>query len=97
MKAYLLIDVNIIDLDGFMEYVKRIPELLQKHAGNYLVQGVTPTVIEGDSGVPQRSVLIEFPNREAAESFLAERAQSDLHEVWARTTNSRILLVDGST
>jgi len=95
MKAYLVIDVNITDLEGFMEYVRRIPALIQKYSGRYLVQGVEPTVVESRGDKPQRTVVLEFPTRDSAVSFLAERDASDLHELWTRTTSSRILLVDG--
>jgi uncharacterized protein (DUF1330 family) len=64
-----------------MEYVRRIPALIEKHSGQYLVQGVEPTIVEGA----------------VAESFLEERQASDLHGVWSRTTTSRIPLVDGCT
>jgi uncharacterized protein (DUF1330 family) len=97
MNAYLLIDLAIVDTDGFMEYVRRIPKLIDKHSGRYLVQGVEPTVVEGSVADFQRSVVIEFPSRELAQSFLDERSKSDLHEIWAQTTMSRILLVDGCT
>lgn len=97
MRAYLVIDLNVTDLDGFMEYVHRIPELIQKHDGRYLVQGVEPTVIEASDSKLERSVIIEFPSRVEAEAFLEERSKSELHEIWSRTTDSRILLVEGST
>lgn len=95
MKAYLIIDLNLTDADGFMEYARRIPDLISKHAGRYIVQGVEPTVIESRGADSQRSVVLEFPDRQAAEMFLDERSKSDLHEIWSRTTESRILLVDG--
>lgn len=95
MKAYLVIDVNIVDLDGFMVYAHGIVPLIEKYGGRYLVQGEVPTVVEAGAGAPQRTVVIEFASRDSAESFLAERSQSELHDIWARTTESRILLVDG--
>lgn len=97
MKAYLQIDLDIIDLEGFMEYVQRIPELIRKYQGRYLVEGVEPKAIQGEDQAPERSVLLEFPSKAAAESFLEERASSDLHDIWAGTTRSRILLLDGCT
>jgi uncharacterized protein (DUF1330 family) len=95
MKAYLQIDLDIVDPEGFMEYVQRIPDLIQKHSGRYLVQGVEPSAVQGEENYPQRSVLLEFPSMKNAKSFLSERATTDLHEIWARTTRSRILLLEG--
>ena len=78
-----------------MEYARRIPELIEKHSGRYLVKGVVPTPIEGEELCAQRSVIIEFQSEEDAQSFLNERATTDLHDIWARTTKSRILLLKG--
>ena len=95
MNAYLVIDVNITDVDEFMKYVQRIPALIEKHSGRYIVQGEKPEVIEGETEIPQHTVVLEFPSREQVKSFLSERENSDLHGIWAKSTNSRILLVDG--
>ena len=94
MTAFLIIDLNINDIGGFMEYVRRIPELIEKYSGRYLVQGVEPKVIEGKDS-PGRSVVLEFPSKDHAEEFLGERASSDLTDIWVRTTEARILLVEG--
>ena len=97
MKAYLQIDLAITNLEGFMAYVERIPALIEKHQGRYLVQGVVPVTVQSETETPERSVLLEFPSRAAAESFLNERASTDLHDIWAQTTRSRILLLEGCT
>ena len=96
MKAYLQIDLKITDLEGFMQYAQRVPALIEKHAGHYLVAGVEPTVIESNGSQVEHSVIIEFPTRIHAEQFLNERASSDLHEIWEQTTTSRILLLEGA-
>jgi len=41
MHGYIIVDVNIKDMEGVMEYASRIPELIEKHGGRYLVKGVT--------------------------------------------------------
>lgn len=95
MNTYLVVDVNIVEVDGFMTYAKRIPDLIEKHSGRYIVKGEKPKIIEGSEGDPQFTVVIEFPSQENAESFLAEREKSDLHDIWAKSTNGRILQVEG--
>jgi uncharacterized protein (DUF1330 family) len=95
MNAYLIVDINITDVDEFMTYVQRIPELIEKHSGRYIVQGEKPEIIEGQAGNPQHTVILEFPSRNQAQSFLSERKKSDLYDIWAKSTNSRILLVEG--
>ena len=96
MTSYLIIDLQITDLEGFLEYVRRIPDMIARHQGRYLVEGVLPEVVEGELLAEQRSVVLQFPSRECVDAFLKERAASDLHDIWAATTSSRILLVEGN-
>ena len=94
MKAYLVLDFSIDDLSGFLPYVDAIPAFIEKHGGRYIVRGVEPTVVEGD-WTPERLVILEFPSRENAKAFLGDPDAQALFEVRHRTTNSRLILVDG--
>jgi uncharacterized protein (DUF1330 family) len=96
MKAYLVLDLAINDFAGFGEYIAAIPAHIAKHGGQYIVQGVEPTCIEGD-WKPQRMVIIEFPERSNAEAFLGDPVIQDLFRVRHETTTSRLVLVDGCT
>jgi uncharacterized protein (DUF1330 family) len=96
MKAYLVLDLAINDFAGFSEYIAAIPVHIAKHDGQYIVQGVKPTCIEGD-WKPQRMVIIEFPERSNAEAFLSDPTIQDLFRVRHETTTSRLVLVDGCT
>ena len=96
MKAYLVLDLAINDFAGFSKYIAAIPAHIAKHDGQYIVQGVEPTSIEGD-WKPQRMVIIEFPERSNAEAFLSDPTIQDLFRVRHETTTSRLVLVDGCT
>ena len=96
MKAYLVLDFSINDFAGFRKYIAEIPAFIAKHSGKYLVQGVQPTIIEGD-WKPDRMVILEFPEREKAEAFLADPEIKDLFKVRHDTTTSKLVLVDGCT
>jgi uncharacterized protein (DUF1330 family) len=96
MKAYLVLDLAINDFAGFREYIAAIPTHIARHGGQYIVQGVTPTCIEGN-WKPQRMVIIEFPERSNAEAFLGDPIIQDLFRVRHETTTSKLVLVDGCT
>ena len=96
MKAYLVLDLAVHDLRGFLPYVEAIPAFIEKHGGRYIVRGVEPTVMEGD-WTPERVVVLEFPSREAAAAFLADPDAQDLFALRHRTTTSKLVLVDGCT
>jgi len=94
MKAYLLLDLTIHDFDRFRPYIAGIPAFIEKHSGKYIVQGVQPTIMEGD-WKPERMVVIEFPSRQNAEAFLIDPDCQDLFRVRHETTTSGLVLVDG--
>lgn len=96
MKAYLVLDLQVDDLEGFLPYVAQIPAHIERHGGQYIVRGVEPTCVEGD-WKPQRLVVIEFPERARAEAFLGDPTIQDLFKVRHATTTSKLLLVDGCT
>ena len=96
MKAYLVLDLQINDLEGFRPYIAEIPTHIERHGGRYIVRGVEPTCVEGD-WKPQRVVVIEFPERANAEAFLSDPTIQDLFKIRHETTTSKLLLVDGCT
>ena len=48
MSAYLVLDFAIHDCEEFSEYIREIPQFIEKYLGRYIVRGEEPTVIEGD-------------------------------------------------
>lgn len=94
MKAYLVLDFSVTDLRGFLPYVDAIPAFIARHGGRYIVRGAEPTVMEGDWR-PGRMVILEFPSRADAEAFLADPDAQALFDVRHRTTDSKLVLVEG--
>ncbi|HXQ09738.1 MAG TPA: DUF1330 domain-containing protein [Caulobacteraceae bacterium] len=93
MKAYLVLDLSIHDLPGFLPYISSIPAFIEKHGGRYIVQGAEPTVMEGD-WAPERMVIIEFPARLNAKAFLDDPDAQTLFALRHKTTTSKLVLVD---
>jgi uncharacterized protein (DUF1330 family) len=96
MKAYLVLDFAVHDLDGFRPYVERVPSFIERHGGSYIVRGAEPKPIEGIWS-PERMVILEFPSRQNAEAFLSDPDFQELAKIRHRTTNSQLVLVDGCT
>jgi uncharacterized protein (DUF1330 family) len=94
MKAYLVLDLSIHSLARFRPYIAAIPAFIAKHGGRYLVQGAEPTVMEGD-WAPERMVILEFPSRWHATAFLDDPDAQQLFKLRRKTTDSRLVLVDG--
>jgi uncharacterized protein (DUF1330 family) len=94
MKAYLIIDIRIHDFESFREYAEKVPPFIAKHGGKYVVRGAEVTPMEGNWR-PERLVILEFPDRESAKSFLADPDYQDLLAIRLRTTTGNLILVDG--
>ncbi len=94
MTAYLLVDVDIHDPEGFQAYRARVPEFIAKHGGEYLVRGGECEVIEGD-WKPNRLVLFKFPNREAIRSFFADPDYAKIAAIRFKTSKTLAIAVDG--
>ena len=95
MKAYLVLDFSVHDLEGFRPYIANVPAYISKHGGKYIVRGAEPTTIEGDWS-PKRMVVLEFPTRQNAENFLADPEFQELAKIRHKTTTSKLVLVDGA-
>ncbi len=94
MNAYLILDLAVHDFGKFKEYIQKIPAFIKKHSGRYIVQGVEPTVMEGD-WKPERVVVIEFPSSEHAKIFLKDPEAQELFKIRHSTTTSKLILVEG--
>ena len=94
MTAYLLVDVDIHDPEGFQEYRTRTPEFIAKHGGEFLVKGGEFEVIEGD-WKPNRLVLFKFPNRQAIRNFFADPDYAEIAAIRFKTSKTIAVAVDG--
>jgi uncharacterized protein (DUF1330 family) len=79
-----------------MEYVEKMPSYLQKYKGKYLVEGVTPKVIEGEWN-PNSIVVLEFELAENASQFLSDSEVKALFKIRHKNTKSNLILVNGGS
>jgi uncharacterized protein (DUF1330 family) len=94
MKAYLVLDLAIENLDLFFEYAAQIPKQIQKHHGRYIVKGVVPEKIEGD-WLPERLVILEFDSKQHAQNFLHDPETKNLFKIRKSATQSNLILAEG--
>jgi uncharacterized protein (DUF1330 family) len=94
MTAYMIVDVDIADLPRYEGYKQKVPALIARHGGEYLVRGGAHEVIEGD-WQPTRMVLFRFPSRAAIRAFFADPEYQPLAALRHEIAKSRIIAVDG--
>ena len=94
MSAYMIVDLDVHEQQGFQEYRAGVPALIAKHGGEYLVRGGDFEVIEGD-WQPHRLVLFRFPDRKAIRSFHDDPEYAELKALRQRTSSTIVVAVDG--
>ena len=94
MTAYLIVDVVIRDSQRYEDYKQKVPALIARHGGEYLVRGGAHEVLEG-TWQPSRLVLFRFPSRDAIKAFLADPEYQPLAAVRHSIADSSLVAVDG--
>jgi len=59
----MLIEIKVLDDELYTRYAEKVPEIVKKHGGRYLVQGGKVIPMFGNWN-PERIVLIEFETEE---------------------------------
>jgi len=94
MSAYLLVDIKITDPTAYEEYRKQVPAILAAHGGKYLVRGGRTDLLEGE-GMPNRTVVLEFPSMERLKAFYSSAEYEPLKRLRAAASRSRVVAVEG--
>ena len=66
--AYLIVESNVTDPEGFKRYMAAAPATVKAFAGEYLVRGGRMEVLEGD-WQPPRMTVIRYPSFEQAQAM----------------------------
>lgn len=68
MSAYIMVMVDVNDMEQYKKYMALSPAIVAKYGGKFLTRGGRSEVLEGDAD-PRRKVLLEFPDYEAVLAF----------------------------
>lgn len=80
MPLYALNLFDLADNDLYKQYSKRSVEAVRKHGGKVVSLGKLAGSAESDGAEPRRvMVLVEWPDREAFDAFVADPDYEDLH------------------
>ena len=94
MKAYVIGDITVNDIERYKTYIERAPGFVARHGGKYLVRGGDVTVMEGD-WQPARMIVLEFPSMEQARAFAGDPDYQAVADVRRSATSSRLVIVEG--
>lgn len=94
MPAYIIVEVDIHNVNEYEEYKKLTPASLVAYQGKFIVRGGEAETLEGN-WQPKRIVLLEFPTKELAEAWWASEEYAPAKALRQRTATTKMILVQG--
>ena len=94
MKAYMIAHIEVTDPELMAKYREKVPAIIEKYNGKYLVRGGDSLLLEGDF-FKHRMVLVEFPDRESAEKFYHSEEYAPIKKMRLDAGNNSSVIVDG--
>jgi uncharacterized protein (DUF1330 family) len=94
VAVYLIADIRIINQQRYDEYRAVMRGAVRAHGGRYLVRTGQVRVVEGN-WVPPRIVLIEFPDRAAAQAFHVSGEFAKARDICANAAMVDMVLAEG--
>lgn len=94
MAAYMIVDVDVRDVDAYEDYKRGVVHFIARHGGEYLVRGGDFEVLEG-GWRPTRLVIFRFPDRESVHAFLNDPEYQELKALRHRAADTNAVVVEG--
>ena len=94
MAAYFVCTMRIHDPDTYKKYTALTPATVARHGGRFLTRGDKVTTHEGET-FTERMVIIEFPDRAAAEAWYNDPAYQDASKFRRAASVGRMILQEG--
>ncbi|MBV2123087.1 MAG: DUF1330 domain-containing protein [Candidatus Thiodiazotropha sp. (ex Ctena orbiculata)] len=86
MSYYSVLDVTPTSEDWIPDYIEPAKRLVAQHGGKYLARTTSHSQLEGELKEAALRIIIEWPSKQAAESFMADSQY--LPHLQARTAGS---------
>jgi uncharacterized protein (DUF1330 family) len=94
MSAYVVVDVQVHDPEGYAEYRQLSGASVAQYGGQFIVRGGAVEVAEGD-WQPGRFVVIQFPSMEQAKTWYNSPEYTAAREIRQRYSTGKLLFVEG--
>jgi uncharacterized protein (DUF1330 family) len=94
MSAYVIVDIDVKDAEGYKEYVKAAPATLAIYGGRYIARGGANETLEGEWHA-KRLVILEFPSAEQARAWLNSPEYAPARALRHKYAQTNMVLVDG--
>lgn len=94
MSAYVIVDIDVLDPEGYKEYVKAAPTSVALYGGRYIARGGKNETLEGDWHA-KRLVVLEFENTENAKAWLNSSEYAPARSLRHKYAKTNMVVVEG--
>jgi len=94
MTAYVIVDIDVTNPEGYAEYKNLAPAAVGLYGGKYIARGGQTETLEGD-WQPKRLVILEFPSIEQAKAWLHSPEYAPARALRHRYAKSTIVVIEG--
>lgn len=95
MTAYVIVDIEITDPEGYAEYKNLAPAAVALYGGKYIARGGQTETLEGD-WQPKRLVILEFPSIDQAKAWLNSPEYAPARALRHRYAKSNMVVIEGT-
>jgi uncharacterized protein (DUF1330 family) len=95
MKYYSVAELDIMDASWVPAYVKNVTKLVEQRGGRYLARTSNIEKLEGERKPPQVFLIIEWPTKDAAQSFYESDAYRPYRQSRIAGAKNEFVLVAG--
>ncbi|MBP01613.1 MAG: D-fructose-6-phosphate amidotransferase [Rhodospirillaceae bacterium] len=92
---YLVLDVDIHNLEEYKKYIELGQPLVHKFGGEYIVRGGNIERSETELWEPKRMVIIKFPDKECAFNWYNSEEYKSIKSLRTNNSTSTLLFIDG--
>ncbi|MGH7857948.1 MAG: DUF1330 domain-containing protein [Candidatus Binatia bacterium] len=95
MPAYAIGRLQMRDPSWMEKYREKVPALIEKYGGRYVVRGGTMERLEGSGELPSAMVVLEFPSMEKARAWYNDPEYAPLITLRQSGSDLDFVLVEG--
>lgn len=94
MAVYLIAQVDIHDMDVFMNYQNKAKQTIENAGGKMLVRNAVPEALEGTAG-DRKIVMLEFPTAAIAGAWFKSPEYQEVAKIREGKADIATVMVQG--
>lgn len=95
MAVYFIVEIKeVYDKEKYMQYVAKVPPIVEKFGGKYLIRGGKTTAISGDWN-PLRLIVIEFESMDKFRLWWDSAEYREVGPLREQSAKTNAIITDG--